>query len=152
MEETDSELSELAMMGWINATLAFDGLLAAGPEFDRDKVTAATNSLDRLDGWGVIEPIDWTTAHTPFTDDTRPEDAGDECAAVVKVVDGEFETVRRRTPRGCASRRARTGPNPRTRTSADPRRARSRCCWRHRSSRMSSERSSKGRPRAPSTR
>ena len=42
---------------------------------------------------GLIEPVDWTTAHTPFTDDTRPDDAGDECAAVVKVVDGEFETV-----------------------------------------------------------
>jgi len=93
MEETGSELSELAMMGWINASLAFDGLLAAGPEFDRDKVTAATNSLTDWTAGGLLEPVDWATAHTPFTDDTRPDDAGDECAAVVKVVDGKFETV-----------------------------------------------------------
>jgi ABC-type branched-subunit amino acid transport system substrate-binding protein len=93
MDETGSELSELAMMGWINATLAFDGLLAAGPEFDRDKVTAATNALTDWTAGGIIEPVDWAKAHTPFTDDTRPADAGDECSAVVKVVDGEFETV-----------------------------------------------------------
>ena len=93
MEETGSELSELAMMGWINASLAFDGLLAAGPEFDRDKVTAATNSLTDWTAGGLLEPVDWATAHTPFTDDTRPDDAGDECAAVVKVVDGAFEVV-----------------------------------------------------------
>jgi ABC-type branched-subunit amino acid transport system substrate-binding protein len=93
MEENGSELSELAMMGWLNASLAFDGLLAAGPEFDRDKVTAATNALEDWTASGLIEPVDWATAHTPFTDDTRPDDAGKECAAVVKVVDGEFETV-----------------------------------------------------------
>jgi hypothetical protein len=93
MDENGSELSELAMMGWINASLAFDGLLAAGPEFDRDKVTAATNGLTDWTAGGIVEPIDWAKAHTPFTDDTRPDDAGDECSAVVKVVDGKFETV-----------------------------------------------------------
>ena len=35
MDETGGELTELAMVGWINADLAFQGLLAAGPEFDR---------------------------------------------------------------------------------------------------------------------
>jgi len=93
MDETGSEVSELAMMGWINATLAFDGLLAAGPEFDRDKVTAATNNLEDWTAGGIIEPVDWAKAHTPFTDDTRPADAGDECSAVVKVVGGKFETL-----------------------------------------------------------
>jgi hypothetical protein len=93
MDETGSELSELAVAGWINATLAFDGLLAAGPEFDRDKVTTATNDLSDWTAGGILESVDWATAHTPFTDDTRPEDAGDECSAVVQVVDGEFETV-----------------------------------------------------------
>ena len=39
MEKQRERPSELAMVGWINATLAYDGLLAAGPEFDRDKVT-----------------------------------------------------------------------------------------------------------------
>ena len=93
MEETGSEPTELSMAGWINATLAFDGLLAAGPEFDRDKVTNATNSFTEFTAGGLIEPVDWTVAHTPFTNDTRPDDAGLECSAVVKVVNGEFETV-----------------------------------------------------------
>jgi hypothetical protein len=94
MDETSERgPTELAMYGWINASLAFDGLLAAGPEFDRDKVTAATNNLTGWTAGGLIEPVDWAKAHTPFTDDTRPDDAGDECAAVVKVVDGKFETV-----------------------------------------------------------
>ena len=93
MEETGSEPTELAMAGWINATLAFEGLLAAGPEFDRDKVTAATNAISGFTAGGLLEPIDWATAHTPFTNDTRPGDADDECSAVVQVVDGEFETV-----------------------------------------------------------
>jgi len=93
MKKTGSDVSELAMMGWINATLAFDGLLAAGPKFDRDKVTAATNGLEDWTAGGIVEPVDWATAHTPYTDDTRPDDAGDECAAVVKVTDGKFRTV-----------------------------------------------------------
>ena len=82
------------MVGWINATLAFDGLLAAGPEFDRDKVIAATNAHHGLHrrrphragrlGQGPHalhqrHPARTTPAH--------------ECAAVVQVVDGEFETV-----------------------------------------------------------
>ena len=70
------------MAGWINATLAFDGLLAAGPEFDRDKVIAATNAITDFTAGGLIEPVDWTQAHTPFTNDTRPDDDdGLECAA-----------------------------------------------------------------------
>lgn len=93
MDEQGSEPSELAMVGWINATLAFEGLLAAGPEFDRDKVTAATNALTEFDAGGLISPIDWTVAHTPFTQATRGPDADRECAAVVRVEDGEFATV-----------------------------------------------------------
>lgn len=94
MEETGSEPTELAMVGWINATLAFDGLLAAGPEFDREKVTAATNAMTAFTAGGLIEPIDWSQAHEPFTQATRAEaDAGSECAALVRVVEGELETV-----------------------------------------------------------
>ena len=64
-----------------------------GPEFDRDKVVAATNAITDFTAGGLVETVDWTKAHTPFTNDTRPDDEGQECAAVVKVVDGAFETV-----------------------------------------------------------
>ena len=93
MEETGSEPTELSMAGWINATLAFEGLLAAGPEFDREKVTAATNGITDFTAGGLTEPTDWTTAHTPYTNDTRPDTDDPECSAVVQVVDGVFETV-----------------------------------------------------------
>ncbi len=93
MEKQGSEPSELAMVGWINASLAFEGLLAAGPEFDRDKVTAATNALTDFDAGGLIEPTDWTQAHTPYTQATRDVDTGRECAALVRVEGGAFVTV-----------------------------------------------------------
>jgi Periplasmic binding protein len=92
MDEQGSEPSELAMVGWINASLAFEGLLAAGPEFDRDKVTAATNAMT-FDAGGIVEPIDWSEAHAPYTQETRDQDSTDECTAMVKVEGGEFTSV-----------------------------------------------------------
>jgi len=93
MEAQGSEPTELAMVGWINASLAFEGLLAAGPEFDREAVTDATNSLTEFTAGGLLEPIDWTQAHTPYTQDTREVDTGKECGILVRVEDGEFVTV-----------------------------------------------------------
>jgi hypothetical protein len=81
------------MVGWLNASLAFEGLLAAGPDFDRDKVTAATNAMTDFTAGGLLEPINWGEAHTPYTQATRDEDSGQECTALVKIVNGEFETV-----------------------------------------------------------
>jgi hypothetical protein len=93
MDKQGNEPSELAMVGWLNASLAFEGLLAAGPDFDRDKVTAATNAMTDFTAGGLLEPINWTEAHTPYTQDTRDQDSSDECSAIVKIVDGEFQTV-----------------------------------------------------------
>jgi Periplasmic binding protein len=93
MDKQGSEPSELAMVGWINASLAFDGLLAAGPEFDRDAVTAATNAITDFDAGGLIEPIDWTQAHTPYTQETRDVDTGLECGVLVRVEGGKFVTI-----------------------------------------------------------
>ena len=93
MDKQGSEPSELAMAGWINATLAFDGLLAAGPEFDQAKVTAASNALTEFTAGGLIEPVNWTEAHTPYTQATRNVDTSMECGALVRVVKGAFVTV-----------------------------------------------------------
>jgi hypothetical protein len=81
------------MHGWINASLAFDGLLAAGPTFDRDKVTAATNAMTDFTAGGLIEKFDWTQDHTPYTQATRSVDKGTECTALVRVKAGKFVTV-----------------------------------------------------------
>jgi hypothetical protein len=93
MDEQGNPPSELAMVGWINASLAYEGLLAAGPEFDRDAVTAATNAMTAFDAGGLVEPVDWTTAHTPYTQETRDEGSGGECTSLVRVEGGEFSTV-----------------------------------------------------------
>jgi hypothetical protein len=93
MDKQGDAPSELAMVGWINASLAYEGLLAAGPEFDRETVTAATNAMTDFDAGGLLEPIDWTTAHTPYTQETRDEGSGNECTSLVRVESGEFTTV-----------------------------------------------------------
>ena len=89
MDEIGREPSELSMVGWINASTAFDGLLAAGPEFDRQKVIDATNALEGYTAGGLIRELDWGTAHTPFTAaDPRPDRP--ECSALVRVEGGRF--------------------------------------------------------------
>ncbi len=92
MKEQGSKETELAMTGWINATTAYEGLLAAGPDFDREKVTAATNSMTEFTAGGLIQAIDWTDAHTPFTPDTR-DGRPDLCSTGVRVKAGKFSTV-----------------------------------------------------------
>jgi ABC-type branched-subunit amino acid transport system substrate-binding protein len=89
MAKAGHEPTELAMVGWINASLAFDGLLAAGPEFDRDRVTAATNQITDFTAGGLLVPIDWRVAHDPYTaSDPSPETS--DCGSFVKVQDGKF--------------------------------------------------------------
>ncbi len=46
--------TEIAMDGWINADLAYQGLVAAGPSFDRAKVIAGTNTLTAFTADGLI--------------------------------------------------------------------------------------------------
>lgn len=89
VEEQGTTPNELSMVGWINAATAFEGLLAAGPEFDRDKVVAATNAMTDFSADGLLDPIDWTVAHTTYTNDDRKPDSAD-CSAFVRVEDGTF--------------------------------------------------------------
>jgi hypothetical protein len=93
MDETGGELSEQSMVGWINADLAFQGLLAAGPEFDRQSVVDATNQMTDYDAGGLINPIDWTRQHAAVVDGDPSTDYAQECAPVVQIHDGAFETV-----------------------------------------------------------
>ena len=82
MEETGAELTELAMVGWINADLAYQGILAAGPDFDRASVIEATNGMTEYTAGGLIPPIDWSRQHEPPTEDDLVTHAGAlECAA-----------------------------------------------------------------------
>jgi ABC-type branched-subunit amino acid transport system substrate-binding protein len=94
MEETGSEVTEPAMVGWINADLAYQGLQAAGEDFDRQKVIDATNELTEFTAGGLIPPIDWSRQHTaPSEDDREAHGPKYECVAMVHVTGGEFELV-----------------------------------------------------------
>jgi hypothetical protein len=95
MEETGSELTEVAMTGWINADLAYQGLVEAGPDFTRQSVIDATNAIEDYTATGLIAPVDWGRQHEPATQDD-PGTTGPEfdCAALVQVNDDrEFEVV-----------------------------------------------------------
>ena len=94
MGETGSEITELAMIGWINADLAYQGLVAAGPEFSREKVIAATNQMSEYDAGGLIAPIDWTRQHNaPTNEDPATHGQKQSCANYVQVKSGKFELV-----------------------------------------------------------
>ena len=94
MEETGAPLTEIAMIGWINADLAYQGLVAAGPEFSREAVIAATNEMTEYTAGGLVPPIDWTRQHEPPTEeDPATHGAVQNCFAIVRVVGGQFELL-----------------------------------------------------------
>ena len=94
MKKTKSEVSELAMVGWIDATIAFDGLKAAGETFDRDKVVAALNKMTGYTAGGLINAVDWGRQHVaPTQEDPYTHGFKQECAAQVKIHNGAFTTV-----------------------------------------------------------
>lgn len=94
MDETGAELSELAMIGWINADLAYQGLVEAGAQFDRESVITATNEITEYTAGGLIAPIDWSRQHeAPTNEDPVTHGAAQGCTALVRVQGGAFELV-----------------------------------------------------------
>ena len=77
------------------AATAYDGLKAAGPDFDRAKVIAASNEkLTAYTAGGLHPPIDFSRQHEPPTQDDPATHGHDpDCFAVVQIHDGEFEVV-----------------------------------------------------------
>jgi ABC-type branched-subunit amino acid transport system substrate-binding protein len=86
----DVAAQELAMTGWLNAHLAYTGLLAAGPDFDQAKVVDALRSTDGYTADGLSNSIDWSRQVDVPTPDTPEVDYEQECFNAVTVEDGEF--------------------------------------------------------------
>jgi ABC-type branched-subunit amino acid transport system substrate-binding protein len=81
--------TEVAMVGWINADLAYQGLAGAGPDFDRAKVIGATNQLTNFTAGGLTQPVDWSRQHEPATeDDPKTHGPREDCTVLVKVGPG----------------------------------------------------------------
>lgn len=81
------QFNDYAFQGWFGAQLAAAGIVAAGPQFDRAKVVAATNQFTAWTNGGMTPPVDWSTAH----DAPRDGDAVTMCTAYVRIHDGAFE-------------------------------------------------------------
>jgi ABC-type branched-subunit amino acid transport system substrate-binding protein len=82
---------ELTMVGWMNADLAFQGLLAAGPKFSRKGVIDAIRT--KLTHWtagGLTVPVDWTKQLELPTPKNPAAGGPLECFNAVKVVKGAF--------------------------------------------------------------
>ncbi len=94
MAKNGSPLSEIAMVGWINADEAYQGIKAAGPDFDRQKVIDATNQMTDYTADGLVAPIDWSRQHdAPTPDDPATHGSTYECIALVQVRHASFELV-----------------------------------------------------------
>jgi ABC-type branched-subunit amino acid transport system substrate-binding protein len=84
MEKTGKTPSENAVAGWMNAALFVDGLKAAGPDFDRQKVVDAINAMTDWTGEGITYGVDWTKQHTGSA---RPDYY---CQSFVTIEGSEF--------------------------------------------------------------
>ena len=93
MAELGRELSELAMVGWINADAAYTAILSAGPVFDQKSAIDALNSQTDYDAGGLIVPVDWSRQHVPPVEGDAANDYALECFAPVRMSEGAFETV-----------------------------------------------------------
>ncbi|EFC79414.1 ABC transporter substrate-binding protein [Parafrankia sp. EUN1f] len=94
IEKEGGELDEMAMYGWIDADLAYQGLLAAGKNPTRDAVISATNKLTDYTAGGLIFPVDWSRQHVPATKaDPITHGYKQVCRALVQVKNGKFQLV-----------------------------------------------------------
>lgn len=94
MEKDGSIVTEMAMVGWINASLAYDGLKAAGPDFDRQKVIEATNTFTDYTATGLTQPVNWSTQHImPTPEDPTTPPAKWDCISLVQIKSNKFVVV-----------------------------------------------------------
>jgi hypothetical protein len=92
-EKNGGPLSEVTYYGWINAALAYQGLVDAGPDFSRQKVVDATNQLTGFTAGGLTPPQNWSKGHEPPTPDDPSLGNEFECFLFAEIVDSKFELV-----------------------------------------------------------
>ena len=90
MEKADANITDWAIISWINADLLFRGLVAAGPDFDQEKVVTATNTFTSSTNGGLVAPVDWTRQHNAISlDDLVTNAPKEDCFAYVRVEGGK---------------------------------------------------------------
>lgn len=83
MESTGGEVSENSLVGWLNAALFVAALEEAGPDFDRQKVIDAVNSMTDFTADGMLRGVNWAE-HGHHTREP------DNCNVYLRVEDGRF--------------------------------------------------------------
>ncbi|MFM8304984.1 MAG: ABC transporter substrate-binding protein [Actinomycetota bacterium] len=76
--------TENLLVGWVGASLLYEGIKAAGKNFTQASVVGAINRITDWTANGMITPVDWTTAHGP----SGPNDIG--CFSYPIAKDGKF--------------------------------------------------------------
>ena len=84
------KLEEQTMVGWLNAHLFYEGLLAAGPEFDRASLVDAVRTFDDYSHDGLTNPVDWSR-QIPLPNNDPSADYQYRCLTGVQIVNGAFE-------------------------------------------------------------
>jgi len=87
MDKSGKDPTENAATAWMNAAQFVDGLKAAGPDFDRQKLIDAINAMTDWTGDGMTWGVDWTRRHT----EVDPLDHL--CAALSKIEDSAFVPI-----------------------------------------------------------
>ena len=82
---------DTAVQGWINADMAYKGILAAGPTFDRAQVVTATNAIKDYTADGLVPPTDFGRQHVPPTQaDPVTHGADPQCMIFAQVKQGAW--------------------------------------------------------------
>jgi ABC-type branched-subunit amino acid transport system substrate-binding protein len=84
MKDAGVEPTENALAGWLNADLFIQGMKKAGPDFSRQKLIDAINTITDFTADGIVYPVDWTKAHTQTNDDDH------NCQFFSVIEDGKF--------------------------------------------------------------
>ena len=83
------KVEEQTMVGWLNAHLFYEGLLAAGPEFDRASLVEAVRSFENYSHDGLTNEFDW--GRQIALPNTNPDaDSELRCLTGVQIQDGAF--------------------------------------------------------------
>jgi hypothetical protein len=88
MEDTDSEVNELSLAGWLSADLFVTGLRAlaeAGDELTRENLVRTLNAMKDYDAGGLLAGTDWTIGH----DQIPPQP----CLSFLEVTGNEFTPI-----------------------------------------------------------
>jgi len=94
MQKLDYQESEVSIYGWINAALAYEGLKQAGPDFSRQKVVDATNTLTDFTAGGLTAPQNWVIGHeAPTIDDAETVGQKYECYNIMTIENDAFQLV-----------------------------------------------------------